>query len=135
MNSRIVDMIETFCKKSQDYNLPGTIMSSIIYLNYSSNEWSQLNQSPYSTMPHYDTRRQEVSDNIQRIIVALIEKIPNHRICTDLVMIFSEIVVSYMDSVSHDEAKVDELADAFNSMMITYKTPNNFENIFSKMAI
>ncbi|XWV25883.1 putative orfan [Tupanvirus soda lake] len=135
MNARVAGMIDTLCKKSQDFSLPGNILSNIIYLNYLSNEWSQLNQTPYNTMSYYDVRRQEVSDNIQRIIVGLIEKIPNYRISTDLVMIFSEMVVNYMDSISNDESKVDELANAFDNMMITYKMPNNFENVFSKMAI
>lgn len=107
---------------SQNYSLPGRIQVNIIYLNYLAIEWQRMNEN-FSCVD-ISHKNVSISDDVEKIIEKLILKISNYRISNDLIQIFSEIIISFMEKKQSDEKNVDDLADIFTKMMVGYKVPN-----------
>lgn len=118
MNNHIVDSIETFCNNSQNYDIPRVIRVHIIYLNDLAQQWYKSNH-PNLKVGTYDKQENELLDQIQKTIVLLIEKISNHQISNNLVQIFSDIVICYMDAIAHNKDQINELINIFNNMVIS----------------
>jgi hypothetical protein len=130
MNDHIADNITIFCKKSQNYSLPNGMQMNIIHLNYFATEWLRLRNNLDPQTVEY------INENIQKIIICLVEKISNGKISTELINIFSEIIIEYMDEIQkNDSMCVSELSNMFNKMALSY--PNSKKNVseISKMQI
>lgn len=139
MNNRLVYLINDLSTVSQKYSLPGLIQVHIIHLNHLAQQWSELNQPIYNSN-QYDSQKNEICDNIQKYIAYLIGKISNHGVPVDLIQIFSEVVVNYMDANTQNEAKMQSLVNFFGNMTMNpidnpCSIPNNFIKEFSKFKI
>jgi hypothetical protein len=69
---------------------------------------------------------------IEKILVSMIQIISNNSIPNDLIQIFSEIIVCYIDHLSFEERQFSELSNMFNQMNIS---PNNLIDQFGSMMI
>jgi len=136
MNHRNIILIERFCNQSvNNYSLPGNILANIVYLNTLANEWKKFNEKPYVYSSSYDTNRNNLADEMQKTIINFLEKISNTRISMDLIHLFSEIILDYMDNIEKNKSVLDELANAFNKMAVTYQMPKIFADEISKLSI
>lgn len=132
MNTNIIHQIHFFYNECQKYQMSGSVFSLAVYLRDLSNEWLVVKTNKYL---HSEEQLEIISNEIEKIIVQLIEKISNHSLSHDLISIFSEMVVSYMDQIASDEKKFEQLASVFDKMAITYHIPKKFEEELSMMKI
>jgi hypothetical protein len=136
MNDRIAHLINDFCAKSANYSIPGIIQANIYSLEYLVNEWYKFAHEPTNYGENYHVYRENLLDNIHKTIVTLIEKISQCRLLSgDLVKIFNNVVVNYIDSVYHDELQINELSDMLGKMSIRINKSSELINLLSKLSV
>lgn len=119
MNNQTAKLVHIFHKISLNYIcvVPLNIMILINYLDDLCIRWEG---------------KQDVSDELNKTIIELINKISNSReIDFNLISAFSEVVVSFMDELAKDEKNADDLVNIFNSMKISF----NMLDSFKKMSL
>jgi hypothetical protein len=125
MNINIINKIHYFYDECLQYQFMGNTFAYVIYLNDLAMQWKNV-----------DACQQEIIGNeIEKIIIKLMDKISSSMISIELINTFSDIIVTYMDQISNDEKKIDELANMFNKMNVTYKIPKDFEKEIFAMNI
>ena len=134
MNNTIAYLIAEFTKISQQCNIPSLFHVHIVPLNYFAQSWLELNQPAFNNS-NYDNDRNIVCNQIHKYIVHLINNISSYPVSTNMLEMFSEIVINYMDNISMNEVQFNELSNIFNKMNITYQVPDNFIDSFSRVVI
>lgn len=120
MNPITVKRINEFYECTQKYSLPVHIKVYTEHLKELANKYT-ISGDVYNITP-------EVEKNIYELIV----KISNYKYMhPDLISLFSEAVVSFVDSQHADEKKFENLDKLFNKMEVSF----NIEKHISKMTI
>lgn len=109
MNYQTANLISKFWKESQNYALSGNMMVYVNHLHDLSNQWLVVQKN--ST----------IVKELEKTIYELVVKISEYRYMeTDLVLVFSDLVVSFIDQQMKDEQKINELEIIFNNMDLSY---------------
>ncbi len=126
MNDKIAHIIDNFCIKSANYCLPGAIQAQIYCLEYLIKEWYGITRQPMLSDEKYYIYRENLLSNLHKTIINLIEKFSQCRLISgDIIKIFNNVVVNYIESITHDQEQINELSVMFGKISLSDHDENN----------
>ena len=114
---KVINSIHNLFKYTSDNYYPSNLKIKIIELNYLANVYKHEQDQDYIK-------------KIRNIIFNLLEIIPKCKtIDINFIMIFSELIINFMDEESKQENDITDLIKAFDKISVSFNLTKSLSNL------